>query len=547
MGIEMMNGKLTKKGKIGKVFTRNRIVMNAFKTALMQEDGGPSDDMIAFYTERAEGGAGTIIVDILDTYNICSYTRLTCAIHQLDSKIFAQLNFTHDSAEVKTVNEIIHKYIDITLKAKLAGFDGVELVGVQNELIENVVAGIRNELGRDYPIIVYIPVDSYTDVGLPKIIDSLKGLEIDAIDLNINSYDCINIVKGKIDIPIIASISGSNPMLLGQLLKDIDVDFIGFSQGFVADEALGSKICEGRDAVIKKCISCNRCSESVESGKRIVCSVNPRAGCELKYNELRQNGNNRVVVIVGAGVAGLAAAVTLKMRGFRPIVFEKKKEIGGQAIIGKYEPVKEKLYWVIDYYNQVLKDYDIEFRLNCEASPEIISELKPSAVFIATGAVPVIPLSVKGIDLDNVYFSGDILYKRVTFDHNEIVIIGAGLNGVEMAERLKNRGNSVSVVDIKNPKGAYERLTKLQIEYYPYHQLKEITHESVVLYDLKTEAVCVKKTDSVVLALGLRPLRELAENLSDMSNIIQIIGDAKKIGNIGESIRAGYIAAYELL
>lgn len=92
--------------------------------------------------------------------------------------------------------------------------------------------------------------------------------------------------------------------------------------------------------------------------------------------------------------AGMEAAVTLKQRGFEPVVFDKGNEIGGNLHIAKLPPFKGKFDWAAGYYKSMAAKLGIDVRLNTEATADMIKALNPYAVFIASGSNAVsIPLA----------------------------------------------------------------------------------------------------------------------------------------------------------
>ena len=106
----------------------------------------------------------------------------------------------------------------------------------------------------------------------------------------------------------------------------------------------------------------------------VKCSLNIEAGEEARGRELKVDGNGRKVVIIGAGPAGLEAARMLAMRGFKPVIFEKNSYIGGQLNYANKPPKKDKISWIMEYYNAIIKKYGIDLRLSCPATVEAINE-----------------------------------------------------------------------------------------------------------------------------------------------------------------------------
>ncbi|MEG1551171.1 MAG: NAD(P)-binding protein, partial [Oscillospiraceae bacterium] len=128
-----------------------------------------------------------------------------------------------------------------------------------------------------------------------------------------------------------------------------------------------------------KCISCLRCVDTFNASpitqKPLECSVNPILAKEGDYSmEFDTDGENRCVAIVGGGPAGLEAARILAMRNFKPIIFESSDELGGQLCYAKKPPKKERINWLIEYYNNVLSRLGVEIRLNTKATLENIKE-----------------------------------------------------------------------------------------------------------------------------------------------------------------------------
>lgn len=500
---------------------KNRIVFNPVDTGMLTDEGNISDELICFLAERARGGAGIIIIDFEVKRNMTGLGKLIDTLHSEDSRLFIRLSSKNEIAEC---SETIFTYI---LECMEAGIDGIELYdeNSDSDFVEFYIKELRNRFGESCLLAVGIPAVEKTENEIKERIDFVKQLEL----------------------PVIVQYDECSRETAEHWLNNDSVDFIGTGRAFVADENWGLKICTGKNSNIRKCISCLRCCDVVDEGSHINCSVNPRAGFELEFNQPKKNGNGAAVAVIGGGPAGLAAATLLQERGFTPTVFEKNSQIGGQALIGQELPEKEKLYWSVEFYKNLLKDSDMDIRLNCEATPEQIKALDPLAVLVATGSVPVIPESVPGIHGANVYLAIDVLRQKITFTNSTILVIGAGLNGIERAEQLRKQGNEVYIADMKVPDEAdMQRLDRSDIICFKQHQLCEIESDCVILRDLKKNELVRIEVDAVVLALGVRSDRKILNDLKDMVEKLHIIGDAKRIGNVGQAIREGYREAYYL-
>lgn len=161
------------------------------------------------------------------------------------------------------------------------------------------------------------------------------------------------------------------------------------------------------------------------------CTMNPRGRREYCMPaQLNINGDHLPVAVIGAGPAGLEAAVTLTKRGFDVTVFEKSDRIGGavnlaDAPIGKY-----KLGWLIDYYERMIRKLGIRVQLNTECTPQMLRAMDPYAVFVATGSDEFIP-PIDGLSGENVLSVREYIRSKPAVSGKRVVVLGAGQTGLE--------------------------------------------------------------------------------------------------------------------
>ncbi len=259
-------------------------------------------------------------------------------------------------------------------------------------------------------------------------------------------------VKAAVSIPVAASGNIRHPDFVDKIIEEGKCDMVGMARGIYAKKDWVKKCAEGREDELRYCISCMNCWNVNPFATDISnCSVNP-FGCRERFQEIEmnKNGDGRVVAIVGAGPAGMEAAVTLKHRGFEPVVFEKENRFGGNVNIAKKPPYKGKFQWQINYYENMAKKLNIDVRLGTEATVETIQSLKPYAVLIAAGSVVTAP-PIPGLDAVETVQSRDILDKSMVYANKKIAIIGGGITGMETALYLREQGNEVAVVDMLPP------------------------------------------------------------------------------------------------
>lgn len=289
------------------------------------------------------------------------------------------------------------------MRCQKAGVDGVELHAAHGYLLQQflspntnrrtdeyggsfenrarfvveIIKGIKVACGKDYPVVVRLAVDEcYAKIGQPgkgyaldtgvKYAKAFVEAGADAIDVSSAAYDTYNywleptsfecgwraymaeaVKKEVTTVPILAANLIRSPEQAESQLEAGIQDFVCLGRPHIADPHWANKVKEGRSNEVKRCINCLYCIESMMAnayrGQHGCCTVNPTLGEEKRFANLPKDGNGRTVAIVGAGPAGLMAAEILGRRGFKPVVFEKENESGGQLNLADKGPHKEKI------------------------------------------------------------------------------------------------------------------------------------------------------------------------------------------------------------
>lgn len=513
------------------------------------------------------------------------------------------------------ISEMVEKFIQAAVRVKKAGIDGVEVHGAHGYLIheflsprankrtdkyggslenrmrflEEIVKGIRKECGKEFPLLVRISVEEFADtVGHPedglqlpegvKIAKRLEELGVDAIDVSSGTYETMNTaweptsfeqgwkinlseaVKEAVSIPVIGVAVIREPEYADQIISEGKVDFVGSARQHFADAEWSNKAREDRKADIRKCISCLYCMESLMAAdltsRPAGCSINIEAGRELEFSSLQEDGQGRIVAVIGAGPAGLEAARILAMRKFKPIVFEKSDRVGGQLYFASQPPNKGKITWLIDFLEGQLSKLDVEVRLNTVPTLEDLKELNPYAIFLAQGSSPIIPQSIPGTDGIEVLTPIDILSGKVKIENKKVGVIGSGMTGLEVAHVLAESGNDVSVFEMGESIGAgiffqnlidvMTHLGPFNVPMYPNHKLIGIDNGKVSFEAIETGERKVFMFDYVILSLGTKSNTELIEEIQSNFETVKVLGDATKPGRIRDAVEAGYVSAYNL-
>lgn len=447
---------------------------------------------------------------------------------------------------------------DKILAVKLQGFDfpsgegGADGDGINPEMAAKIAPYVE-KAGADFITVSAGGALTGRDDIMTGDVHRAEGWKVDA---------CA-IVKKAVSIPVCASGNIRHPSYVDEIMSEGKCDMVGMGRGMFAERDWVNKCAQGREDELRYCISCMNCWNSNPfSSDQSNCTVNPFATRELAWRPLKVDGDGRVVAIVGAGPAGMEAAVTLKQRGFEPVVFEKTGRIGGNIHIAEKPPEKDKFHWAITYYENMAKKLGIDVRLNTEATAEMILTMDPYSILIASGS-KVSSIPVEGLEGENVIQSRDILDKEMKFAGKNAVVIGGGITGLETALYLHAQGNHVNVVDFApmfplnqmsgdprfmmeaalDTKRCIAKGIALNYENKVLKYADGVLHLESVKTGEKTE-LCA---DLVVLSVGVTPDDALYKELmaSDHGSVWKV-GDVNICSKIVNAVQAGSKFAYAL-
>ncbi len=245
-------------------------------------------------------------------------------------------------------------------------------------------------------------------------------------------------LMGKVGIPVITSNRINMPDVAEEVLAEGCADMVSMARPFLADADFVAKAEAGRADEIAPCIACNQaCLDHTFSGKLTSCLVNPRACHEVELDYGPADAPKRIA-IVGAGAAGMAAAMTAAERGHQVTLFDKAEEVGGQLNMAKQIPGKEEFVGLVDWFATMMARHQIDLRLGAKAAAEDLADY--DEVIIATGVRPRDP-EIAGQDGPNVLSYVDVLAGKAEVGPR-VAVIGAGGIGFDVAEYLTHSGES---------------------------------------------------------------------------------------------------------
>lgn len=626
--------------KIGNCEIPNRLVVPAMVVDYCTEDGYATDRYIKYHEAKAKGGWGLIITE---DYGICKHgkgyphiaalyedaqieghKKLTDTVHKYESRIFCQLyhpgrqsNAYVNGGEqpvapsaipcalmrqlpkelsVGEIRQIVGWFGDAALRAKKAGFDGVEvhaghgyllaeflspLVNKRSDqyggsfenrlrIVREVLGDIRSKVGADYPVTVRFSVDETADGGRDIAESRVLAMEFedmgfDALHVSSGIYSSygngivstmyvphawtVNYaeeIKKLVSIPVITVNRINEPKMADMLIASGKTDFVAMGRGSLADPDLPNKAKSGQYEDIRYCIGCLQgCIQGIITGNGAKCMVNPMLGQEYKENQTPV-GHPKKVMVIGAGPGGLQAAVTAAERGHNVTVYEKQEDIGGQFKAAAYPPYKGELATYTAWCRHRLEQLNVPVRLQSEVTEETIREARPDAVVLATGGTPLKP-HIPGIDLPHVVTAEDALTGKVPVN-DTVVICGGGEVGGETAAFLGMEEKKVTVVEMLPnilkelaPASAISvkgMLKKYDVQIHTDTKVLEIREDRVICEN--TQGVVEYPAQTVVLAFGYKPDCALKEVIKENCPETHIIGGAVKTSNALDAIQDGY-------
>ncbi|MGK2874039.1 MAG: FAD-dependent oxidoreductase [Nocardioides sp.] len=246
-------------------------------------------------------------------------------------------------------------------------------------------------------------------------------------------------LKAAVEVPVCASNRINTPELAESLIADGHADLVSMARPLLADPEFVTKAATGRADEINTCIACNQaCLDHAFANKLTSCLVNPRA-CHETTLVLSPTRVVKKVAVVGAGPAGLSAAVSAAERGFAVTLFEKSGSIGGQFRLAMAVPGKEDFKDTLRYFDRRLEVLGVDVRLNAAGDDAALAEYDD--VIISTGVTPRVP-DIDGIDHPSVVRYDEVLSGAVT-PGRRVAVIGAGGIGVDVSTYLVAESETV--------------------------------------------------------------------------------------------------------
>ncbi len=438
---------------------------------------------------------------------------------------------------------------------------------------------IKKKCGKDYPVSLRfsvvsktkgfqsgaVPGEEYTEVGrtmeeAEKAAKYFQDVGYDMLNCDNGTYDAwywahppqymptncnledVAHIRQFVDIPVVCA-GRMTPSVAAKAIADGKIDAMGVGRQFLADPAWVTKMIEDKEEEILPCICChNACFDMAKHGKSACdqdlndsmhmcrCAVNPTTMQSKKYKIVKTK-HPKKVAIIGGGIGGMECARVLKLRGHDPVIYEKTDVLGGVFIPAAAPDFKENDKQLIDWFRLQVRNLDIPVHFHQEITD--LSQVDADVIVIATGSkakVPPIPGIEKAMDA--------VTYLNGAAVGNNIVVIGGGQTGSEIAFDLHRKGKNPIIVEMMDDLMSIKNLCLAnssflrdyfkanQVPVYLNTKTKEITDTEVVVVDKdgKEERI---PYDNVVYSTGYTPTP-----IAKKSGNTYYVGDCNKVGNL---------------
>ena len=364
--------------------------------------------------------------------------------------------------------------------------------------------------------------------------------------------------KAALNVPV-SCVGGMDIDIAEKSIAEGKIDMVAMSRPFLADRDIVAKIKHHKADEIRPCIRCNTCIHRTHNFFLPVrCAINATQGRESFFNTYPSPESSRKVAVIGGGPAGMEAARTAADRGHKVILYESLDHLGGMLEIGAKPEFKKDVRKYVDWAKRMTQRNDnIHIKLKAEATPEMIKAEGYDAAIIAIGAEPIIPEFVNNYG-NKVVWAGDVENGEAETG-NRVIIVGAGMTGMESALLLGNQGKKVTVIDMvkvsetgtggtkMNIIALHNMLEERGVEILDETKLEEITDKGIIVQDAtgaKKEMAC----DTVVLSLGLRAKTNAVRAFADCADEVFFVGDCNtKQGTLFNAITTAHDAAMSIL
>jgi NADPH-dependent 2,4-dienoyl-CoA reductase/sulfur reductase-like enzyme len=433
-------------------------------------------------------------------------------------------------------------------------------------LLLEIIEAIHAKVGDDFPIIVRMSGDERRTGGRTLqesqyIARILVKAGVDALEVSGGTIPNVfwavvppsgtplalnaefaEAMKKVVDVPVICVGRINAPRIAEFLLETGRVDMVSMGRALHADPELPNKAAAGAFDDIVPCLGCNcGCIGSVVQGLHATCIINPAAGRE-KEMAIVPAEQRKKVLVAGGGPAGLEAARVASLRGHEVTLCEKEEKLGGQVNLASVPPFMQEIGQLIKHLSTRVEKAGVQVELGKAVTPEVIDEIKPDVVVVATGATPLVPETIPGIDKEKVVTAWEVLAGHEATKARKVLIVGGGLTGCETADflalpadnmaaastevTLLEMREEIALDSMAEPRHLLlDRLREKRVHVIVRARVKEILDDGVV-FARDGQEETLRGFEYVILAMGVKPVDTLSKEIEGKVPEVYVIGDA---------------------
>jgi 2,4-dienoyl-CoA reductase (NADPH2) len=499
------------------------------------------------------------------------------------------------NAEVK---EMVQQSVDAARRGVEAGFDIVEISGIVGYLISNflssytnrrtdeyggdirgrcqamveIIQGVKEVCGPDIPVGIRLCSEELLDDvrgNTPE--ESMETYKIaeeagaDYISCTLGWQESIYPVisrdipqgnwlhlakraKEHVKIPIQMAYRLFTPDRPNKAIGDGELDIWEMCRSMIADPLMPKKVLEGREDEIRHCVACNLCLARLFRDAPMTCYINPLCAHEHDESFYPQKAEEeKEVMIVGAGPAGLECAYVATQRGHEVHVYDKREKLGGTLLEASRAPYgDEELMTCVNYQKKMCEMAGVEFHLGTEVTDDLIQEEMPDTVVLATGPV-YSKIQGPGGDRENVVNVLDVMAGKAEVGEN-VVVWGNRKPGIGVALHLVKQGKKVTIVG-KEKSAGFDINPSFKWRYMIYLRQNGImAYNDCDIEEINDGEIIVKTFDGYRFPVKCDTVVVSAREANDsLKKVVQaegielfVIGDALVPRNLSSAVHDGY-------
>ena len=471
---------------------------------------------------------------------------------------------------------LLHQFLSPKTNTRRDKWGGTDVEN-RARLVVAICTAIRKAVGPGFPIEIRISGSECYDggYGIEDGIAIAKQLEnhVDLIHVSAGNHEIEEVfsvthpsmfmadgcnvqyaaeIKKHIKTPVAAIGALNDPELMEEIIASGKADVVEAARQFLADPDFPNKVRSGREQTAKKCMRCLSCFSSELTNGEPYCAINPETGRELELKYDIPHATKKKVLVVGGGVGGMQAALTCHERGHEVILCEKSSQLGGVLRCEEAVAFKKPLDYYLNQQEQAISAAGIEVRLNTTVTPDYAIAQEADVIFAALGAQPLKP-AIPGIDGPTVWSAQDA-YTSLDQIGQKVVILGAGLVGIELGLHLISLGKTVTILEMQdriNDGGNFLHGLGLNVEINKkglaivYHAKATQITDTQINYESPDGDASIP-ADAVIYAVGQKPLQTDAIALNFCAPEFYFIGDCVAPRNITSATSEAFIMAREV-